>query len=182
MIVAKSIEKKAQPIAKKLGNLKIVQKEHFVLAATLLKQLKDWDKQAKAEEDKFLDLSKQLIKLTKAHFKPFHDSVALLECQVKERMLAWQQKQQGRAKQLAANFEKGTGKITRLGTLVAAQEELLSVDSPAKNRKNWVLEITDANKIPRAYLIPDEVAIRAALKEGKKVAGCTLVEKQTIAI
>ena len=55
-------------------------------------------------------------------------------------------------------------------------------------RKSTKLEITDADSIPKEYLVetvtikPDANAIKALLKDGQEISGCTLVESQNIQI
>lgn len=55
-------------------------------------------------------------------------------------------------------------------------------------RKSTKLEVLDADMIPKKYLAktvtvkPDANAIKALLKEGKKVKGCCLVENQNVQI
>lgn len=44
------------------------------------------------------------------------------------------------------------------------------------------LEITDATKIPRQYLVPDADLIEAALKKGAVIDGATLKEVQTVVV
>jgi len=74
-----------------------------------------------------------------------------------------------------------SGKIKKLETAVRKigeidkPEDLVIAESGTVNfRKEDVLRIVDKSKIPLEYLIPDEKAILAAFKAGKKVDGCFL--------
>jgi FKBP-type peptidyl-prolyl cis-trans isomerase 2 len=49
-------------------------------------------------------------------------------------------------------------------------------------RNTKYVKIVDENKIPREFLVPDMVAIKEAMSQGKKVAGCEWDTKQTITV
>lgn len=54
-------------------------------------------------------------------------------------------------------------------------------EGQASFRKTWDFEITDEKKIPKKYLKVDEVAIRKAIREGKrKIAGVKIFQKEII--
>lgn len=50
-------------------------------------------------------------------------------------------------------------------------------------RKTWVFTIEDEDKIPRDYLIPDQNAIRAAVRNGiREIPGVRIYEQESIVI
>ncbi len=50
-------------------------------------------------------------------------------------------------------------------------------------RKEWTFSIIDKDNIPRQYLIPDEKAIKAAVKGGQReIAGIKIYEKESITL
>lgn len=179
-VVLKSIEKTSQPLLRKAVDLDIKTKEDYELAGKLISQLKDMAKQAKAEERKITDPLNEALTATRKHFKPFFTAVESTEAEIKERMLAFLSKQEEKANKLGKQLEDG--KIKKLSTYASKVNDLHVSNEHASVRNVKVVEIVKESTIPREYLVPDLNKIKAALVEGKKVPGCILTTKQTIAI
>jgi hypothetical protein len=179
-IVVKSLEKEALPITRKVSNLKIKNLEHYQLAADLLKKLKEIKKEAKTEEEKFTKPLNELLKTTRTHFKPFFTSIDLIESDTKQRMGVFLEAQEAKQKQLEKKMESGD--IKKVSTFVKKSAELEVNSSSASVRRIKKLWIVNEMIIPREFLVPNEAAIFAALKDGKKVAGCKITTVKNIAI
>lgn len=180
LVVAKSLEKKSLPIRKKVSDLEVVDQESFDLAASLIKQLKAYVKESKAEEDKIADPIKEALANLRAHFKPFNDSIAALEFDTKLKMSVWVEGQQKKQLKVAEDLE--SGKIKKVSTFIS-KSEALQVKSPSASvRKVKVLRITNEKLIPREYLVPDEAKIKADLLKGISIAGCKIDLENSIAI
>jgi hypothetical protein len=181
LVVFKSIEKKSMPLKKKVTDLVIKSQKDFDLAGQILKQLKDLDKSAKAEEAKIADPLKEALAATKLHFKPFHDSVAQIEADTKGKMIQFMNKQQAEQVKLAEKVE--SGEIKKASTFLRKSEELnVSGSVNTKLRKIKKLVISKESLIPREYLIPDETKIKLALEAGVKVPGCRIDLVDNLAI
>lgn len=186
--IVKSFVTKAKPLSTKLQKLVIVTKEDYKKAGTLMKELKEQGKAAKEKMAEQTDRFDRIIKESKdgkaditTLFKPFFDSIALIETQVKTAMLEWQEDQDKKVKQLEQKF--ADGKIKNVSTLTTKVEELKAPKvAGTKIVKKMVVQITSLKDVPREFMVPDLSAIDAALKEGKKVKGCTLVEQKSISI
>jgi hypothetical protein len=74
------------------------------------------------------------------------------------------------------------GKIKKVSTFTEKSAALQISNGAAKIKQVYKLFIDDEKKIPREYLVPDESAIITAMKEGKKVAGCTYKKVKSISI
>lgn len=100
---------------------------------------------------------------------------------MKIRIIEFRNAQEKAVEKLAEQFS--TGEIKKVSTLVRKQNELLDTSSDfAQVRKVWKLTIVNEKLIPAKYLIPDDVAIKAAFKAGLKVPGCKWEQETNIAI
>lgn len=180
LIVLKALQKESLSPSKRLSSLEIKTQEDFELAGVLLKQLKGYGKQALEREEQFTTPMKKLLTDMKNLFNPFRDSVALIELDTKDKMLAFVE----RNKQAQLKLEKqfASGEIKKVSTLVSKQTALEITSTSAQVRKVWTAIEVDARKTPREYLIPDTAAIKAALKDGKTVAGWEWKQIESIAV
>lgn len=180
VVVLKSIEREAAPIIKQLSKVTIIDNVTFDKAARYISDLKQLARKAQAEELTITAPLNAALKATKAHFRPFFDALAALETQTKLDMADFLKSRQIEQDKLEAAFK--LGQIKRVSTAVRKQAELVVTSEHAQLRKIWQLTIVDATKIPRAYLVPDEVMIKEALKAGKSVPGCKMKQVDSIAI
>jgi len=179
-IVVKALEKEAKVVTKKISSLVVDDQDSYNRAGELLKELKAMDKRAIEEEEKITDPMKQALDAAKSHFKPFHDSVKLIETDTKQKMLAYLEDNDRAQEKLLEDFE--AGKIKKIGTLTAKQEALHIVNSAAVQRMVRTLDVEDIALIPREYMMPDEAKIKEALKAGKKVKGCVWKQVRQLAV
>lgn len=181
MVVADSIKKKAQPLIKKIETFIIKTREAYDESAKIIAQLKEFSKEAERQERTLTEPAKAIIKSAQEIFKPFRTRVMELEGMVKIRMLEFQARQEKLSAKIGADFE--SGKIKKLNTVVSKQNELLNTSSEnAQLRKVWTLTIEDVSQVPKKYMVPDEVLIKQAFKNGQKVAGCKWEQVNQIAI
>ncbi len=179
-IVMAALEKESAPTIKKVSNLVIESNEDFELAGQLMKLLKQKATQAREREESLTNPLKSVLADIRTLFKPFRDNIDILEFDTKRKMLAFSTQQSAQAKKLEADF--ASGKIKKVSTLLSKQNELEVSSAFSGVRKTWTAVCVDADKTPRAYMVPDEVAIKAALKAGKKVAGWEWKQIESIAI
>ena len=167
------MKKKATPLIKKVNEIKLKVTDDAEPLTLALEKIKAAGKEAERLEKGFTDPANMIIKNAKSLFKPFRDLVAQTLDVGKSKLLEHVNRRELQADRVGQDLE--SGKIKRVGTAVSKQNDLLTNDN---TRKVWTMEIVDEKKIPREYLVPDEVKIRLALKSGKKVAGC-IWEKRT---
>lgn len=172
------LNKKASADIKFLEDFSIKTPEQYDEAARRVSRLKELRKEADKQEKSITDPAKLIIKNTQAIFKPFKDRVDEVEERIKLGMVAYIE---AREKKAEALIESSNDKS--IAKVVAKVNELTSNKSDhASVKKLTVVEITDPELIPREYLVPDEAKIKAALQAGKKVKGCKLSTKTSIAI
>lgn len=172
-----TLKKKSGPLFKIVQSATIRTKEDQTKMVKALAKLKEYKEEAESERANFVDPANAIIAQAKSLFKPFLDDVAEANALGKQKILAFVNKRLLQAENVSSDFE--AGKIKSVSTAVTRKAEL---EDNSNTRKVWKLKITAPNKIPRRYLVPDETAIRDALKKGKKVPGCKLGQETTIAI
>lgn len=183
MIVATNVsqtvggfKKKSAPLFRIVENFTIKSKADQEKLVAALKQIKAYGKEAREQQAAFINPAKQIAEQAKSFFKPFLDSVDEADKLGKEKILAFVSGRIEASKAVGEKFKAGKSKLS---TVVSKQAELEDNDN---TRKLWKLKITRAGLIPRKYLVPDEAAIREALKKGKKVPGCLMVQETTISV
>lgn len=186
LIVIKSIEKRAAPFIKSIAKIKIAgikTQADFDAAALYVKQLKELSKEAVVEENKFLVPIKTLMKVTASHFKPFKSEVEQMEFDMKLMMSSYLEKNKTKELSLVQRVKAGT--LKSMEKIVDRSNEIQHAASGgmyASVRNVKTLVEVDAKKTPRAFLIPDEQAIKKALLAGEKVEGWKLEVVNSIAI
>lgn len=180
-IVVASLEKQAMPEFRRLTNLTVIKtKEEYEKAADSIKALKVLSGLAKEKELRITDPLRVSLKETQSLFRPFQEKVKAVEDVTKNAMLNFLDAQKKLAAKVESDFEDG--KIKKVSTVVAKQNELRIDNGVAQVRKVWTLFIDDASAVPRNFLTPDESAIREEFKTGGKVKGCRWEQVETIAI
>lgn len=179
-VILKSFQKSTAAPLRKVSDLVIKSKADFDHAAVMMKEIKQYEKMAKEKEDSLTEPLTKAVKDIKALFKPFLDKAAAVESDTKAKMLEYMAKTEKQLQQLNEDFENG--KIKKVTTVVAKSAELQLGGGAAQLRKTWTAVPIDVSKTPREYLVPDESAIRDALKAGKKVAGWDWKQVDSIAI
>lgn len=183
-IVVASLQKQAKPFIAKLEKIDTVTKENYNQAAEHVKALKNLVELATVEKKKFTDPANAILKHTREFFKPFEDLVASWELTAKLKMSEYLAEEKAKEAKLLKQAEDG--KITP-ATYARKAAELATTTvrgagGAATVRRFKIAKIHDITKVPREYMVPNMTLIKAALLEGKKVAGCTLEEEDNIAI
>jgi len=175
-VVLASLEKKANPLFKKLPDL-ISTKQEYEDAANNMKIIKALAKNAEAEKKLLIDPLNEVIKRIKELFKPFENKVEQKEIDLKQQMAKYLIDSRNKIDQI--NDALSSGKIKKASTAVKKQNEL---QVTSNTRKVWAVVCVDASKTPKEFLVPDEDAIKEALKGGRKVAGWEYNQIETIVI
>ncbi len=180
LIVLKALEKDSKKAIKQLSDLVINDQASFDLAGETLKGLKTLGADAEAKEKSLTDPLTKVIADVRSLFKPFRSQVALVEADVKQKMLSYLTANKAKEQKLLADFD--AGKIKKVSTVIAKQKTLEVSNGAAQVRKVWTAIAVNETLTPREFLIPDKVAIKEALKAGKKVAGWKWEQVDSIAV
>lgn len=116
-------------------------------------------------------------------YKKFTDPLLEAERVINQKTFAYKRQKELEKK---VEVEKAIEKAVETNTPVV----VTMVDAPVvpkvdglSSRKNWKFKITDATKLPREYLMPDEKAIGAvvrALKDKTKIEGVEVYFDETL--
>jgi len=168
--------------AGEIANYKITSMAGLDEAKGKLKQVGEWQKMLKAKKEAITKPLNEALKSVRGLFAPAEDKLSEAERVLKTGILSYREvvavKVEAKKEEIVAKVEEGKVDFEKAGQQIEKQEAKLD---EFKTREIIKLEIFDANLIGREYLIPDEVAIKQALKDGKEVGGCRLV-KETIII
>jgi hypothetical protein len=175
----KIAEEKAMTLADN-SRIKVNSQPTLDQAKISLAQVKEIKKIVQEKKDSVVKPLNEALKNTRALFKPIEDKVDIIETYLKGEVLRYNTKllqeqrkreEEAQAKiEAGATFEEATKSVERIEKKIDA----------IPTRKIKRLKITDASKIERQFLIPDEQAIKEALLAGIKVGGCELVEEEII--
>lgn len=181
-----TIERTIHPVVAEATALTISTPGDLIRATDLLSRVNKSLDQVTAEEDKVLKPLKEAVKAEQSRWKPIKTMLEEARDAVRKTMSVYQTAETKRKAEaearLAARVEKGTMKIetaARKAAELATPVTAVATDAGlVKFRTVQKLVITDEAAIPRAYLVPDEAAIKTALKAGTAVPGASLVEEQ----
>ena len=179
-VVLASLEKEAAPLIRAVNKIEVTDNDSYNKLSEKVAALKELKKLADEKEKSLTDPLKKVITDIRSLFLPFTTMVSKLEIEAKDLMLAHVQR--NKAKQIAITNDLQNGKIAKLSTATKKLSQLELTATSSQVRKIWVVEMVNPELTPREYLVPDEVAIKAALKAGKKVPGWKMVQRDTIAI
>lgn len=180
------IEKTVNPLVATATALSITSDADMPRATELLSQVNQALDQVTDEEDKVVKPLKEALKAEQGRWKPIKSTLEAARDAIRSAMSKYQTSVTLARKQeeerLAARVEKGTMKLeTAARKMTEAPVPVQAVETASGSirfRTVQKLVIVKPADIPREYLIPDEVAIKAALKAGKAVPGCQLVDEQ----
>lgn len=178
-VVVAALEKEAKPLFASIASFAIKDNDSLQVYVNRLKDLKQLKETAETRRRGITDKLNDVVKEINSLFKPFTIKVDIAIENAKSQILLFQEKQEEAKKQLEASFEKGKMKVSKF----AEKQAELEVDVKGMaSRSSSILVITLPKKIPIQYLMPNEKLILAALKEGKKVPGCKLEMKRSVAL
>jgi len=156
----------------------------FETAKEIMIKVKGVRKEVTEKKEAITKPLNEALKNTRALFKPIEDKLDLVEGWVKDQMLKYSQKliaeQRKREEEALKKIEEATENDVEINTekLAKSVERVAEKVEAIKTRKVKRLNIVDQEKIPRAYLVPDEAKIKQALLNGEKVAGCEIIEEE----
>lgn len=184
------IEKQMTPveIKERAETLAVTDEKSEIRAAEMLSQFNlvgDWMKKDKAKE---YDPAWATVVAIRARWKPKEDiltaAISLVRSKMNKYRTDAKAKADAEAAKIAERVGEGKGKF-KVDTAVRKIEE---IDRPAgavateagvvKYKTTQKFEVMDVTMLPIEYILPDEVAIRKAMLEGKKLPGVRYFEEQ----
>ncbi len=170
--------------------IKIEDNEDYLATIDISNKLKEIGSKIKDTKESITKPLNEGLKNARNLFKPVEEQFEKAQIIVNSKILTYNQKVRKEAEEqeakIAADLE--SGKIKKLET---AEKKIGAIERVEKTtegkagavqvRKLKKVRITDANLLPREYLIPDEVAIRRDVLGGKNIPGVEIYEEETLA-
>jgi hypothetical protein len=182
------IQKNMNPIVERAKLLSITDSKGMTLAVETLSQLNKIIDKITEEKERVTKPLNEALRAERSRWKPYELVCEEGIASLRQKMSHYQTEQEELRKEaeakIAARIGEGKGKLKldtaarQLSQIEKAPDEIATGSGSVQFRVKKELEIIDASLIPRAYLIPDEDLIFAALKAGKTITGTRIVEKQ----
>lgn len=182
------IQKKINPLVEKAKTFKISTQEDMEDATEMLSQMNQFGDKIKTEKEKITKPLNEALRAERARWKPLETMYDEGISAIRKAMTAWQTAQKKiadeKTEKIVSRVGKGKGKL-KAETAVKKMDE---VDKPegaiatdagmVKFRTVDKFEVEDIKKLPAEYLLPNEVAIRAAMKKGEKIPGVRYYQEE----
>ena len=186
LIVVKRQSSKAVEAA---NALVVESAESYAEATTLLGKIKTALALVKEETEKVTRPLLDALNAERARWKPLMQGCEDAEKTVKMKMLAWYNQEQERARAEAAKIEAkvASGKMSVEKGMEKAEAIVQPDRATAANgivsevRKVRKVYIVDPMKVPREYLVVNEVMVRKDALAGKEIPGVEVRTENTIA-
>ena len=171
----------------------ISSEEDYAKAGDALITVKKVKKEIQSKKDGIIKPMNQALRNTRELFKPAEEKIDSAITIISSKMLEFRKAQEAEAAAKEAELQKQVDQGEKSTDEAATElEQALPVDKTVQGNKGTTtlrkikdVEITDESQIPRAYLVPDMVKIRAtALGKGGnpvvEIPGVKVVDKESI--
>ena len=183
------LKTRVSTLEKQAESIVIDDQKDYTNAVDLVSKLKEAGSQIKAKKDSIIKPLLEATKQARDLFAPIEKQFANAESIIKTRLLTYKRRidEEAAAKEvkIAARVESGN---IKLETGERKMAEIERVDNTTRGkvgqisiRKVKKVRITDESVLPRAYLKPDEVAIRRDALSGIAIPGVEVYEEEQVA-
>lgn len=175
------IEKKVNPLVERALSFVVKNPKQMKEATDLLSQMNSIGDKMEAEKRKVVDPLNLALKNERARWKPLESAYESGIAAVRKAMSAYQTaekaKSDEKADAIAARVGAGKGKL-KAETASAQIDELDKPEAIVATDKGVVkfrtvkkFEVLDISKLPVAYVVANEVAIKSAMRDGLELPG-----------
>lgn len=157
----------------------IVTNEDYTQAAEFLSFFKSKLKEIVFEKEKATKPINEGLKAIRAKYAPTIDKLEATIAELTKDIIIYNAEQAKREADILKSIEASqTDPLTAIAEIsaIVTPSKVITSTGLMTFRTDKVLEITDINKIPREYLLPDLPKIKNALKDGIKIEGAVLNE------
>jgi hypothetical protein len=180
------IEKTVTLVSKKVADLVIKDATTLATASEYRSQLKEYAKSIKEKKAEVLDPLNETLKKFKSWFKPVEDKCEANLTIIDNKMVAYQTakiaKEKAEEAKIVAKMESGKigidKAVDKLATIDRVDKKVETDSGSTSFVEHQCFEVVDITKLPTDYLLPNEVAIRSAMKEGKQLPGVRYFTEQ----
>lgn len=165
--------------------------EDYANAVDLVSKLKETGSKLKNTKELITKPLNEALKNARALFAPIEEQFEKAEAIIKDKLLNYKRKidAEARAKEAKIAADLESGKIKKIETAEKKIEKIERVENTTRGsvgelqiRKIKKVRIVDEEKIPRKYLIPDNVAIRRDALSGIEIQGVEVYEEESMAV
>jgi hypothetical protein len=185
----KIVEREVNPFLNKVKEIVVMSSKDMIEATEILSILNKYLDSVVSYREKKTKPLNELLKTIRLETKDLEKNLEVAIATVRSAVSTFMTAEAKRVKEaeakIAARVGDGKGKFQmdtaarKMDAIVKPEEKVVAQSGMLKFRTVQRLSIVDAAAIPREYLVPDEKAILAALKEGKKIKGCVIIEEQS---
>lgn len=159
-------------------------------ASDLRSRMKQYERAMTKEKKEWLDPINVLRNKIFGVFRPFEEQVATAIKSVDTKIIDFQNKKEEEARReeikLQSRIDKGTLRpetaLRKMGEIDTPDSMIQGGNGKTVIQERRDVEIVALSAIPRAYLVPDMVAIRqAVLLENRKIAGVRIITRKVLA-
>jgi hypothetical protein len=180
------IEKTVTLVSKKVADLVIKDQESMATASEYRSQLKEYAKSIKEKKAEVLDPLNETLKKFKSWFKPVEDKCEANLTIIDNKMVAYQTskiaKEKAEEAKIVAKMESGKigidKAVDKLAQIDRVDKKVETDSGSTSFVEHQCFEVMDVTMLPVEYILPNEVAIRSAMKEGKKLPGVRYYTEQ----
>lgn len=173
------VEKEISPIVEKAESITIKDEKSMKEATELLSVVNQRLDAIEAEKKTITDPANAILKRERARWKPTETMLESAVSILRKNITAYQTIAKRKADEAAAKITEKVqaGKISaptairKMGEIDGPAEKVKSDSGSIAFRTEHKFEVLDHTKLPWAYLVPDESAIRTAMKDGLKLPG-----------
>lgn len=150
-------------------------------ATSVLSRLNKFSDDLKKEKEKVTKPLNAALKAERARFAPLEDVLESSIATLRKNMGAYQTEQiriqRIEEQKIADRIGSGKGKlkietaITKIDAVAKPETKVVTDSGSVRFTEMKKFEVVDITKLPHEFLLPDMVAIRAAMKEGKELTG-----------
>ena len=175
------LKKKIETLANEALALNITTPHEMQIATVILSNINKYVDSVQEQKDLLIKPINVSIKNIRTMFKPLEEIYEQAITDIRAKMTLYQTQavlEARRVEEVIANRVKaGTGNLS----IEKAVEKISKIERPEKEvatesglvqfAEVKCFEVTDISKLPIAYHLPDEVAIRKAMKDGREIDG-----------
>lgn len=173
------IEKELHPIAEQATTLEIVDDITLKTGVELLSKLNQYNDSMQEEKEKVTKPLNEALRAERLRFKPLESVYTLAIEAIRAKMTQYQsnlvrerlEAQNKLASKVTSGYMKPETAVSKLENLAVVEKEVATSNGLVQFAEVKKFEVVDMTLLPLKYHLPDEVAIRKEMKEGREIVG-----------
>lgn len=183
-----TIQKALTPVQKQIAKLEVISEKSLIIATEYLSRINQYLDTLTEEKETLTNPLTRELKEIRAKYKPAEEAVTLAKTVLNAKILQYTKKlnEQFQAEKEAylnppttnkSSLDNSTRSTTKL-TVVPTSASSTSGSISFIDQEDF--EVMDITMLPHEYILPNDVLIRKAMKEGIRLPGIRYFTKQII--